>query len=729
MPPYYLTTPIYYVNDLPHIGHIFTTVVADTLARYRRMSGDDVRFLTGTDEHGQNIERAAAREGVTPQQLADRVVARYHELWKTFGISHDDFIRTTEPRHERGVLELIRRIEAAGDLYLAKHEGWYCSPCELFYTEKELAAGQKCPVHGAAVEWHSEENVFFRLAKYQQPLLDWIDSHPEAIRPETRRNEVRSFVESGLRDLSVSRTGLDWGIPFPGYPGHTVYVWLDALANYITALGFGAEGATAGTPDNAGGRDAKDSNKGAGSSGAVPGGDGGERRATAIGADGGVDSAEQPSLYRSFWSAETRAAGAPTRIHLMGKDILRFHAVYWPAFLMSAGLPLPTQVWAHGWWLRDSKKMSKSVGNVVRPDDLVARFGPDALRYYLLREMVFGQDANFSDEAFVDRFNSDLANDLGNTASRVVRVTRGAYDGRTPPLSCDDNPLIPVARQVLVDYRQAMDALAFQDALRALWRLLAETNQYLVVREPWKMIKAEGATDGLARILWNGLEAVRIVATGLLPFMPTVARQVLAAVGTTAVPENLEAMAWGGTPTSAPLPELAPLFPRIDKEKFMSEMKSSAPEAMPPAPAAAPATPAVPAAPASAAPPAAAATAPPGTAAAPSSTEVAIDQFFATELKVGTVKFAERVPKSDKLIRLLVDLGEETPRQLVAGIGKAYTPEDLVGNQVVVVANLKPAKLMGVESRGMILAATDADGKPILVRPHAEGAPNGTRVK
>ncbi len=701
MPPYYLTTPIYYVNDLPHIGHIFTTIVADTLARYRRLKGDDVRFLTGTDEHGQNIERAAAREGVTEQQLADRVVARYHELWKTFGISHDDFIRTTEPRHERGVLELIRRIEASGDLYLAKHEGWYCSPCELFYTEKELSPGQKCPVHGAAVEWHSEENVFFRLAKYQQPLLDWIDSHPESIRPETRKNEVRSFVESGLRDLSVSRTGLAWGIPFPGYPGHTVYVWLDALANYITALGFGAGGAIP---------NAKGSNKGDGPAGAA-----------ASGADAGVTSdPSSASLYRSFWSDAHSANGEPTRIHLMGKDIVRFHAVYWPAFLMSAGLPLPTTVWAHGWWLRDSKKMSKSVGNVVRPDDLVARFGPDALRYYLLREMVFGQDASFSDEAFVDRFNSDLANDLGNTASRVVTVTRGAFGGQTPPFSCDDNPLIPVARQVVADYREAMDALAFQDALRALWRLLAETNQYLVVREPWKMIKAEGATEALSRILWNGLEAVRIVATGLLPFMPTVARQVLAAVGTTTVPESLEAMVWGRTPTSAPLPELAPLFPRIDKEKFMSELKSSAPEATPAAAAAAPAATSAIAAPAAPATPAA-------TAAAPA--EVTIDHFFATELKVGTVKFAERVPKSDKLIRLLVDLAEESPRQLVAGIGKAYTPEELVGQQVVVVANLKPAKLMGVESRGMILAATDADGKPILVRPHAPGATNGTRVK
>jgi methionyl-tRNA synthetase len=718
MPPYYLTTPIYYVNDLPHIGHIFTTIVADTLARYRRMTGDDVRFLTGTDEHGQNIERAAAREGVTEQQLADKVVARYHELWKTFGISHDDFIRTTEPRHEQGVLALIRRIEAAGDLYLAKHEGWYCSPCELYYTEKELAAGQKCPVHGAAVEWKSEENVFFRLTRYQQPLLDWIDSHPEAIRPETRRNEVRSFVESGLRDLSVSRTGLDWGIPFPGYPGHTVYVWLDALANYITALGFGAEGAMAGVPDSGDARIAKSSNKGEGPSGTRAGADASDRRATSGVADAGVTAAEPSPLYRAFWNDSAVKGGNATRIHLMGKDILRFHAVYWPAFLLSAGLPLPTTVWAHGWWLRDAKKMSKSVGNVVRPDDLVARFGPDALRYYLLREMVFGQDANFSDEAFVDRYNSDLANDLGNTASRVVTVTRGAFGGRTPPVACNDNPLIPVARQVVADYREAMDALAFQDALRALWRLLAEANQYLVVREPWKMIKAEGATDALARILWNGLESVRIVATGLLPFMPTVARQVLAAVGTSTAVENLDAMEWGGTPTSAPLPELAPLFPRIDKEKFMSEIHSSAPGATAPAASAEASAPVSPAAtPLAPAP------------AAVTSSEVSIDQFFATELKVGTVKFAERVPKSDKLIRLLVDLGEESARQLVAGIGKAYTPEELVGHQVVVVANLKPAKLMGVESRGMILAATDADGKPILVRPHAPGTANGTRVK
>ncbi|MEZ5313809.1 MAG: methionine--tRNA ligase [Thermoanaerobaculia bacterium] len=665
MSRYYLTTPIYYVNDLPHIGHIFTTVMADTLARYRRLAGDDVRFLTGSDEHGQNIERSAAKEGIAPQALADRVVARYHELWKLYGITHDDFLRTTEPRHERGVHELVRRIEAAGDLYLAKHEGWYCSPCELYYTEKELAPGNLCPVHGAAVEWKSEENVFFRLSRFEQPLLDWIDADPEAIQPEGRRNEVRSFVASGLRDLSVSRTGLAWGIPFPGYPGHTVYVWLDALANYITALGFG-------------------------------------------------DS--DPALFRKYWEG-TDTDSEPTRLHLVGKDILRFHAVYWPAFLMSAGLPLPTRVWAHGWWLRDQKKMSKSVGNVVRPDELVERFGPDPLRYFLAREMVFGQDANYSDEAFVERYNSDLANDLGNTTSRLVTLSRSIFDERTPPVSCDDNPLIAVAREVVEEYRAAMDRLAFQDALRALFRLLAEANQYLVARAPWKLVKTEGPSESVSRILWNGLESVRIVATGLLPFLPTAAARVLAAIGVEQTPTSLAALAWGGGPTSVPLPELG-RSSRIDKEKFMSELPT------PPAgtgadPAAAPAP--EPKSAAAAAPyPAAAEAAP-----------VTIDQFFAVELKVGTVREADRVPKSEKLIRLQVDLGEETLRQLVAGIGKAYTPEELVGTQVVVVANLKPAKLMGVESRGMILAATDGEGRPVLIRPAAgpAGVADGTRVK
>jgi methionyl-tRNA synthetase len=657
MTTYYVTTPIYYVNGLPHIGHIFTTTVGDTLIRYRRMAGDETYFLTGTDEHGQNIERAARKEGIEPIELADRVVAEYRRLRGRLGFSYDDFVRTTEERHRWGVEEIIRRIEAAGDLYTAVHEGWYCSPCETFYTEKELGPGQTCPVHGTPVEWKSEENVFFRLSKYQQPLLDLYKQQPNFVRPATRMNEVRSFVESGLRDLSVSRASVEWGIPFPGRPGQTVYVWLDALINYISALGFGGPSTT---------------------------------------------------LYEQFWEH------GDTRINLVGKDILRFHAVYWPAFLLSAGLPLPTTVWAHGWWHRDGRKMSKSQGNVVRPDDLVDRFGADAVRYFLLREMVFGQDASFSDEAFIDRYNSDLANDLGNTVSRVVTLARKAFDGKTPPESCADNPLIAVARQSVADYRAAMEELAFSRALEALWRLLAEANQYIVVNEPWKLIKTEGVRERLSKVLWNGLEAVRIVATGLLPFMPRVAADVLAAVGTAEPPTHLAALDWGGTPTNAELPEPKPLFPRIDKEAYLAEARPPETEkkTMDTAETTPPAAPSTPAA------------------AAPTAAEkslVTIDQFFQTELKVATILAAEPVPKSNKLLKLSVDVGEGTPRTLVAGIALAYKPEDLVGKQVIVVANLQPAKLMGVESNGMVLAAS-LDGKPVLLHPAAE-VPNGTRVK
>jgi methionyl-tRNA synthetase len=643
MSTFYLTTPIYYVNALPHIGHIFTTTVADTLARYLRMAGQEVYFITGTDEHGQNIERAARNEGIEPIALADRIVAKYRELKDRLEFSYDDFIRTTEARHHQGVREIIRRIEAAGDLYTARHEGWYCSPCETFYTEKELGPEKTCPVHGTAVEWKSEENIFFRLSKYQQPLLDWYEKHPEFVRPETRLNEVRAFVEAGLRDLSVSRVNLEWGIPFPDRPGQTVYVWLDALTNYISALGFGAA---------------------------------------------------DDDLYRRFWEEGN------VRLHLIGKDILRFHAVYWPAFLMSAGLPLPTVVWAHGWWQRDGRKVSKSAGNIVRPDELIDRFGSDNVRYFLLREMVFGQDANFSDEGFVDRYNSDLANTLGNTVSRLVTLSRNAFNGLTPPEICSDNPLGPVAMQTVREYHKAMEDLAFSRALESLWRLLDETSQYLVTREPWKVIKTEGPSPRLARILWNGLEAVRIVATGLLPFMPRVAPQVLAAIGMPVPPKTFDAMTWGGpyaTPTDALLPEPAPLFPRIDKEAYLAEARAEKEKTMETA------------------------------AAAPEKPLVSIDQFFQAELKVATINAAEPVPKSNKLLKMTVDVGEGSPRTIVAGIALAYKPEDLVGKQVVVVANLQPAKLMGVESQGMVLAAS-IDGKPVLLHPEVQ-VPNGTRVK
>jgi methionyl-tRNA synthetase len=649
---YYITTPIYYVNDLPHIGHIFTTTVCDALARYHRLLGEDVRFLTGTDEHGQNIERAAKREGIMPLELADRVVGHYRELKDKLDFSYDDFVRTSEERHERGVREVIRRLDAAGDLYTAVHEGWYCSPCETFYTEKELLPGKLCPVHEAPVEWKSEENVFFRLSRYQQPLLDWYESQPPPVRPASRLNEVRSFVAGGLRDLSVSRANLEWGIPFPGRPGQTVYVWLDALTNYISALGLGSE------------------------------------------------RPEDLALYRRYWEA------GDVRLHMMGKDILRFHAVYWPAFLMSARLPLPTEVWAHGWWQRDGRKVSKSAGNIVRPDELIARFGGDSLRYFLLREMAFGQDASFSDEAVIDRYNNDLANDLGNTVSRVVTLSRSAFGGRTPYQSCGENPLIEVAGRAVADYRAAMDDLAFQRALESLWRLLAETNQYLVTREPWKLVKTEGPSPKLARVLWNGLEAARIVAIGLLPIMPRAAAQVLRAVGAP-VPHRLDAMAWGGTPIGAELPPPAPIFPRIDKEAYLAEARQAPGEKGGAVAAVAAAS-------------AAAGTRP----AAPGL--ISIDRFKKVRLRVATVRAAEPVPKSKRLLKLTVDLGDET-RTVVAGIATAYKPEEVVGKQVVLVANLEPATLMGVESQGMVLAAT-ADGAPVLLHP-GQPVPPGTEVR
>ncbi len=665
---FYITTPIYYVNDLPHIGHIYTTVVADTIARYKRMRGFDVRFLTGTDEHGQKMDRSAKQRGESPKDLADQVVSRYHELWKHLEITNDDFIRTTDMRHHAGVHALIDRMQAKGDIYKGSYGGWYCSGCEAFFPETQLVDG-KCPDQGHPVEWLEEESYFFRLSAYQERLLAFYRDHPEFIRPESRYNEVVRFVEMGLKDLSISRVSLKWGIPWPGDPEHVVYVWLDALSNYVSALGLGS-------PETA--------------------------------------------LYERYW---------PAALHLVGKDILRFHCVYWPAFLMSAGLPLPRQVFGHGWWLRDERKMSKSLGNVVRPDALLERFGPDALRYFLLREMTFGQDASFSDEGFLGRYNADLANGLGNASSRVLAMARRYFDGKTPNERCEDDALRPKAAEVVGRWRDAMDAFEFQRALEAVWELLTAVDGYVNEQAPWGIAKAEGASSPrLHRVLYNCLEALRLAAVMVSPVMPAMAGRLLAQLG---VPEQRldeEALAWGGLPTGQPLGGEGALFPRADVEAFFGEAKvDETKPAQTAAPAPAEASAPTPA-PARAETGASISAPTPAPAAQPvEAEEIGIEEFARVKLVVGKIKAAERVPKSKKLIRMDVDLGEPALRQIVGGIGGRYEPEQLVGRQIVVVANLKPATLMGVESRGMLLAAS-LGGAPFLLSVDAE-VPPGSGVK
>jgi methionyl-tRNA synthetase len=647
-PTFYVTTPIYYVNDEPHIGHTYTTVVADTLARYKRATGWDVRFLTGTDEHGQKIERAAAKLGIAPIALADRVVARYHELWKRLSISHDDFIRTTEPRHAQGVNKLIERMSAAGDIYQGSYDGMYCAGCEAFYPASQIKNG-RCPEQGHPVEPLKESSYFFRLSKYQQPLLDWIDAHPNAIRPVTRRNEVRAFIASGLKDLSISRTTLRWGIPWPGDGAHTVYVWVDALTNYLSALGFGSS---------------------------------------------------DTALETRYW---------PAQVHLVGKDIVRFHAVYWPAFLMSAGLPLPECIYAHGWWLRDEAKMSKSLGNVVRPGPLLDAVGPDALRYFLLREMTFGLDGTYSDEQLLDRYNGDLANELGNVTSRIIALCDTGCGGQLPPPSsrAEAFELRDSAAQAHAAWRAAFDDYDFSTGLAAIWKLAADLNRFLQAHAPWALAKDPAAADAHGAVLRGAAEALLQIASMASPALPGACSEIASRLGTV-IPNDISVFRWGLLPVSAPVAKRGPLFARVDKAGYFQETHVS--ESQPPTPSPAPATT-----------PAAAT----GAAAGLPDT-ITIDDFLRVDLRVARVLAAERIEGADKLLKLHLDLGGST-RQIVAGIAKAYTPEQLVGKSIVVVANLKPAKLRGVESQGMLLAA-DLDGRPI-VATFEEAVQPGTRVR
>ena len=657
MSRFYITTPIYYINAEPHLGHAYTTMIADAVARAHRLMGDDVFFLTGTDEHGQKVERAAQKAGIPTLTFADQTSARFRELSGLLNISNDDFIRTTEPRHFKAAQELWRRVKERGFIYKGKYEGWYCTVDEIFVPETQLVDG-RCPTCGSKVEKVAEESYFFKLSAFQDRLREYYTQHPSFVTPEYRRNEIVSFLEGGLQDLSVSRTSFTWGVPVPDDPAHVMYVWFDALANYMTAVGYGDP------------------------------------------------SPEAARRFAHYWPAD---------VHLIGKEIVRQHGIYWPAFLMAADLPIPTQLVSHGWWMMDGAKMSKSIGNVVRPKDYVDRFGLDAFRYFVMREMMFGQDADFNDEAFVGRYNADLANDLGNLVSRATTMIHRYCDGIVPPAS---DALL--ARAPEADLRARIDTLvssvkshatAFQlsFALREIWEVIGATNRYIVTREPWTLAKDAAKRDDLETSLYVAADTLRVVAELLRPFIPGSAERVLAMVGVTPGPQSWTALATGQLKAGTKIGDTSPLFPRI--EQSVEELRKMASDEQ---------TPSAPA-------PAAAAPAAPAPVAAPVDSRISFDDFMKIELRVAKVLTAERVPKSNKLIKITVDVGTEQ-RTLVAGIAEAYEPEALVGRTVVMVFNLKPAKLMGIESNGMILAASAEGGKPMLVGFDTPPDP-GTRVR
>ncbi len=645
----YFTTPIYYINARPHIGHAYTTMVTDALARARRLRGDEVFFLTGTDEHGQKVERAAQKAGIETRAFADEVAAAFRQMCVDLHISNDDFIRTTEPRHHRAAQAIWRRVAAAGDIYKGDYEGWYCTVDEIFVPETQLVNGT-CPTCGGKVERLKEESYYFRLSKYQQPLLDFYAAHPDFLQPHFRLNEIRAFVEGGLQDLSVSRTSFRWGVPVPDDPAHVMYVWFDALTNYLTALGYGADG---------------------------------------------------PNRVADFW---------PNVTHLVGKEIIRQHALYWPAFLMSAGLTPPTRIIAHGWWLMGGAKMSKSVGNVARYQDYTKVFGVDGLRYFVMREMPLGLDANFSDEGLLARFNADLANDLGNLVSRATTMIHRYCGGVVPApgtVAELEEGLTTEAAAVIADVLAALARGQTSAALQRPWELVRSVNQYIVRREPWTLAKTGKRAD-LETTLYHAADMLRVIAALVEPVMPSTVGRIRAMLGVG--PDTWVGLAPGTLKAGATLGPTEPLFPRI--ELTVEDLRAmSNPET--PSPVPAPATPAAVAVPAPvpvapAATPAAAAAAPEGVA------RIGIDDFMKVELRVAKVLEAEAVPKSKKLLKLTVDAGSET-RTILAGIAEAYTAEQMVGRTIVIVANLEPRKLMGIESNGMVLAASVENGLPTLV--------------
>lgn len=632
---YYLTTPLYYVNGVPHVGHTYTTVIADALARYKRMCGLQVCALTGTDEHGLKIERAAREQGIPPKQLADENAAQFQKVWERLDLRFDEFIRTTEERHYRAVQEIFRRIDKNGFIYLGEYSGKYCVSCEAYVPEGE----EKCPDCGRPVEFMTEASYFFKLSSFQEKLLQFYQDNPDFVLPATRMNEIVSFVKGGLRDLSISRTSFQWGIPVPKAEDHIFYVWFDALTGYLSGVGFG----------------------------------GGGRK------------------FDEYWPAD---------VQLIGKDILRFHAVYWPAFLMAAGLEPPRHILVNGWWTVDGEKMSKSRGNFITAEELAERLEPDYIKYFLLREIPVGADGNFSYEGLVNRVNSDLANDLGNLANRTLKMIESYFGGTIPQpadLEGGDGELVNFSRETVELYRQNFDRLQINKALDHVWELISVANKYLVANEPWALAKDPARRERLGTVLYNAAETVRIIALLLGPIIPAGAGQILRQLGErkSLEKQNLLALNWGGLKVGSKLGKVQAIYPRLDLAQFQPvREESGTPEA---APADPPSTP----------------------------QQISIEDFARVEMRVGRIVEAERVPGSSKLLKLQVDIGEEI-RQVVAGIGKAYDPEALPGRFVVVVTNLKPAKLMGVESNGMIVAASE-EGRPVLVTV-AEPVALGSRL-